>query len=139
MLSLSVTLMGVFTLPVLDLIGGLAAARLFGLAVLLLVAYAFALAGHYAMYNRRTKRSMSYFPLQERAASPARHAATTCAALMSSGPSEISCAGGIALAACGCLAKSSSVRSGRRWKTRCSPLLILYRTEGSHEALSLPA
>jgi hypothetical protein len=32
-------------------------------------------------------------------------------------------------------------RSGRRWKTvtRCSPLLILYRTEGSHEALRLAA
>ena len=48
---------------------------------------------------------------------------------------------GSRLTARGCFAKSSSVRGGRRWKTvtRCSPLLILYRTEGSHEALSLAA
>jgi hypothetical protein len=90
---------------------------------------------------RRTKAGRHGGAGTSKPSSPARHAAETCAGLVSSGPSEISCAGGIALAARGCFAKSSSVRSGRRWKTvtRCSPLLILYRTEGSHEALSLAA
>lgn len=66
MLSLSTTLIGVFVLPVLDAIGQEAASRVFGLAALLLLGYAFALAGHYEMYNPRAGRSMQYFPLQER-------------------------------------------------------------------------
>jgi len=68
LLSLSITLIGVFVLPVLDVIGQTAASRLFGLAALLLVGYALALAAHYEMYNPRTARSMTYFPLQERVA-----------------------------------------------------------------------
>jgi hypothetical protein len=90
---------------------------------------------------RRTKAGRHGGAGTSKPSGPARHAGETCVGLVSSGPSEISCAGGIALAARGCFAKSSSVRSGRRWKTvtRCSSLLILYRTEGSHEALSLAA
>lgn len=65
MLSLSVTLIGVFALPALDVIGQEAASRLFGLSVLFLLGYAFALAGHYEMY-RAGARTMSYFPAQER-------------------------------------------------------------------------
>jgi hypothetical protein len=68
MLSLSVTLIGVFVLPVLDLIGLPTASKLFGLAALLLAGYAFALAGHYEMYNPNSGRSMTYFPFQERIA-----------------------------------------------------------------------
>jgi hypothetical protein len=68
LLSLSTTLIGVFTLPMLDVVGLRTSAKLFGLAVLLLVGYAFALAGHYEMYNPRTGRSMDYFPRQERVA-----------------------------------------------------------------------
>jgi hypothetical protein len=66
LLSLSITLIGVFTLPMLGVIGLHTAAKLFGLVVLLLLGYTFALAGHYEMYNRRTGRSMAYFPRQER-------------------------------------------------------------------------
>jgi hypothetical protein len=67
-LSLSITLIGVFALPALDAIGREAATRLFGLASLLLVGYALALAGHYELYNPTTSRSMRYFPRQERVA-----------------------------------------------------------------------
>lgn len=66
MLSLSFTLVGVFILPVLDIIGEHAAGTVFGFAVLLLLGYAFALAGHYEMLDPRTRRSMAYFPVQER-------------------------------------------------------------------------
>ena len=66
LLSLSLTLIGVFVLPVLEVIGRVTASKLFGLAVLLLVGYGFAIAGHYEMFNPYTGRSMDYFPLQER-------------------------------------------------------------------------
>jgi hypothetical protein len=66
LLSLSITLIGVFVLPALDAIGRQTVEKLFGLAVILLVGYAFALAGHYEMFNPRTGRSMKYFPYQER-------------------------------------------------------------------------
>jgi hypothetical protein len=65
MLSLALTLIGVFVLPVLHAIGAETASKIFGLAVLLLVGYAFSLAGHYEMYNPTSARSMAYFPLQE--------------------------------------------------------------------------
>jgi hypothetical protein len=38
----------------------------FGLALLLFIGYPFALAGHYDMYNRKSGRSMRYFPVQEK-------------------------------------------------------------------------
>ncbi len=66
MLSLAVTLIGVFALPALDIIDQEAASRLFGLSGLFLLGYAFALAGHYEMY-RPGARTMRYFPTQERA------------------------------------------------------------------------
>lgn len=65
MLSLSITLIGVFALPALDAVGRGTASRLFGLSVLFLLGYAFALAGHYEMYTPGP-RSMVYFPVQER-------------------------------------------------------------------------
>lgn len=64
-LSLSVMLVGVFTLPALDVVDSGTAARLFGLAALLLLGYAFALVGHYEMY-KPGPRSMRFFPTQER-------------------------------------------------------------------------
>lgn len=57
-----------FTLRInreIDVIGRESASRLFGLSVLLLLGYAFALAGHYEMY-RAGARTMCYFPTQER-------------------------------------------------------------------------
>ena len=66
LISLLIASIGVFALP----ISGLADLNIiklsFGLAVLLFVRYAFALAGHYDMYNNRTRRSKLYFPFQER-------------------------------------------------------------------------
>lgn len=71
MLSLAITLIGVFVLPVLGLVGRATAARLFGLATILLLGWAIALAGHYELYNPTTARSYDYFPLQERVATGA--------------------------------------------------------------------
>lgn len=67
-LSMTVTMIGVFVMPVLGLVGSRFAERAFGLSVLLLVGYAGALAGHYEMFNPRSVRSMRYFPLQEKVA-----------------------------------------------------------------------
>src|SRR5262245_3581359 len=57
LLSLLVIAVAVFVAPVLGFGGEEFAKKAFGLAVLLLVGYAFALAGHYDMYNRHTSRS----------------------------------------------------------------------------------
>jgi hypothetical protein len=65
LLSLLVIALGVFISPVLTIGGAVFAKKAFGLAVLLLVGYAFALAGHYDMYNPRTPRSWKYCPRQE--------------------------------------------------------------------------
>jgi hypothetical protein len=68
LLSLSTSFIGVFVLPVLDVIDRAAASRMFGLAAVLLLGWAFTLAGHYELYNPTTARSYRYFPLQERVA-----------------------------------------------------------------------
>jgi hypothetical protein len=68
LLSLTTSFIGVFVLPILDVIGRHAASRMFGLAAVLLLGWAFALAGHYEMYNWTTKRSYDPFPRQERIA-----------------------------------------------------------------------
>ena len=54
--------------PWLRLVSEVTAERALGLAVLLLVGYAFALAGHYEMFNPRTSRSFRAFPFQEKVA-----------------------------------------------------------------------
>lgn len=64
--SLAVTMLGVFVAPILGISGAALALKAFGLSVLLLVGYPFALAGHYDMFNRRTRRSWTYCPTQER-------------------------------------------------------------------------
>jgi len=66
LLSLLVTMLGVFIAPVLDIGGVALPAKAFGASVLLLTGYPFALAGHYDMYNFRTSRTMAYCPTQER-------------------------------------------------------------------------
>jgi hypothetical protein len=66
LLSMVVAMVGVFVLPILNLVGVNFMKLSFGLAVLLFISYPFALAGHYNMYNNKTKRSLSYFPSQEK-------------------------------------------------------------------------
>jgi hypothetical protein len=64
--SMLVVAVGVLVLPILN-VANLKFMRLaFGLALLLFIGYPFALAGHYDMYNRKTGRSMRYFPFQEK-------------------------------------------------------------------------
>jgi hypothetical protein len=64
--SLVVAAAGVFLAPILAIGGSQTPAKAFGLSVLLLCGYPFALAGHYEMYNPRTARSSAYCPKQER-------------------------------------------------------------------------
>jgi hypothetical protein len=56
---------GVFIAPILGLGGMAVPTKAFGLSVLLLAGYPFALAGHYDMFNPRTSRTMVYCPRQE--------------------------------------------------------------------------
>lgn len=66
LLSMVVLLVGVFTLPILDLVDMNFVKHSFGLAVILFIGYPFTLAGHYDMYNNKTPRSYDYFPFQEK-------------------------------------------------------------------------
>ncbi|MFJ8212113.1 hypothetical protein [Streptomyces sp. NPDC096033] len=66
LVSLAVTMLGVFLAPILGISGASAALKAFGLSVLLLAGYPFALASHYEMFNPRTRRTMTYCPRQER-------------------------------------------------------------------------
>lgn len=59
--------LGVFILPTLAMPATWLGTRAFGLAVLLFVGHCFALAGHYELYNPKTRRSYEYFPRQEKA------------------------------------------------------------------------
>ncbi|PWI19326.1 hypothetical protein DI272_38090 [Streptomyces sp. Act143] len=68
LLSIAVTMLGVFIAPVLEIGSATVPIRAFGLSVLLLAGYPFALAGHYDMFNPRTRRSWTYCPRQERIA-----------------------------------------------------------------------
>jgi hypothetical protein len=66
LLSLVVTMFGIFIVPILGF-GSLSfAKKAFGLSVLLLTGYPFALAGHYDLFNRCTARSFDYFTYQEK-------------------------------------------------------------------------
>ncbi len=66
LVSMLVTVIGVFALPILGLADPTFIKYSFGLAVLLFVGYPFALAAHYDMYNSKTARSYLYFPFQEK-------------------------------------------------------------------------
>ena len=68
LLSLLVTMLGVFIAPILNIGGAALPKKAFGMSVLLLIGYPFALVGHYDMYNPRTTRTMMYCPKQERIA-----------------------------------------------------------------------
>ena|SRR5438105_3676811 len=65
--SLGITLVGVFIVPILHIGSSAVPAKAFGLSVLLLAGYPWVLAGHYDLY-RRDRRSMAYFPAQEKIA-----------------------------------------------------------------------
>ena len=67
LLSLLITMLGVFVAPIVAVGGSTFPVKAFGASVILLAGYPFALAGHYDMYNIRTSRSMVYCPPQERA------------------------------------------------------------------------
>ncbi|GHO51369.1 hypothetical protein [Ktedonospora formicarum] len=64
--SMFVLVIGIYILPVLGFANQKFITYAFGLAVLLFIGYPFALAAHYDMYNRKTKRSFEYFPYQEK-------------------------------------------------------------------------
>ena len=64
--SMVTIVIGVYLLPILNLVDTIFLKSSFGLAVLLFVGYPFALVGHYDMYNRKTERTYKYFPRQER-------------------------------------------------------------------------
>lgn len=64
--SMLVVVIGVFVLPILNVANLRFMKLAFGLALLLFIGYPFALAGHYDMYNRKTTRSVKYFPFQEK-------------------------------------------------------------------------
>lgn len=68
LISMVVTVVGVFALSLLGVTNLNFTKHAFGLAVLLFVGYPFALAGHYDMYNNNTPRSYLYFPFQEKVA-----------------------------------------------------------------------
>lgn len=66
LVSMAVAMFGVFAFPILGFFDINFPKYAFGLAVLLFIGYPFALAGHYDMYNKKTKRSYLYFPFQEK-------------------------------------------------------------------------
>lgn len=68
LLAMLVSLLGVFLLPAVGLVDQRFAQMAFGLVALLFVGHAFALAAHYELYSRGRKRSMRYFPPQEKVA-----------------------------------------------------------------------
>ena len=68
LISMTITTISVFILPILGVTDINIVKRFFVLALLLFSGYPFALAGHYDMYNPRTRRSNLYFPFQERIA-----------------------------------------------------------------------
>lgn len=70
LLAMLVTAAGVFVLPSLNIADTALFRILFGLAAILFVGHAFALAGHYELYNplKGRTRSFRYFPPQEKVA-----------------------------------------------------------------------
>ena len=59
---------GVFIAPVLGAVNINVVQMWFGLGALLFVGHSFALAGHYELFNNKTKRTYRYFPPQEKVA-----------------------------------------------------------------------
>lgn len=68
LLGLLVVGVGVFALPVLNVVGETTMRKALGLGIVFWIGHVFALAGHYELYNPKTKRSMVYFPCQEKVA-----------------------------------------------------------------------
>jgi Ni/Fe-hydrogenase subunit HybB-like protein len=63
-----ITSLDTFVLPGLGYLAVATAAKLLGLATVVFVGHSFAIAGHYELFNRRSKRSYRYFPTQEKIA-----------------------------------------------------------------------
>jgi hypothetical protein len=69
LLSLMVTLFGVFVAPIMSLYGVSTAAAALGFAMTLLACYPFALAGHYKLFDPQNARKYpKFFPSQEKIA-----------------------------------------------------------------------
>ncbi|MFA4918823.1 MAG: hypothetical protein WC581_06185 [Thermodesulfovibrionales bacterium] len=66
LLAMLAASIGIFVLPVLGFSNLGLVKVLFGLSTILFVGHAFAIAGHYELFNWRTKRSFKYFPMQEK-------------------------------------------------------------------------
>jgi hypothetical protein len=69
LLSMMLIAIGVFILPILGLIGLNIVKRIFVLAILLVVGYPFAMAGHYELFTlREARKHPDFFPSQEKLA-----------------------------------------------------------------------
>lgn len=68
LLGLLVVGLGVFALPVLNVVGETTIGKALGLGVVLWIGHVFALAGHYELYNPNTPRSMAFCPCLEKVA-----------------------------------------------------------------------
>lgn len=66
LLAMLVTVVGVFVAPLFEAVDASRARVLFGLAALLFVGHAFALAGHYELFSRGRKRSFVWWSRQEK-------------------------------------------------------------------------
>src|SRR5437867_512481 len=64
--SMVILIVGIFILPVFGFDDQRFMTYAFGLAMLLFIGFPFGLAGHYDMYNNKSKRSYHYFPSQEK-------------------------------------------------------------------------
>jgi hypothetical protein len=68
LISIGLSILGVFVLPISGYRVLLRAHQWFGLSLLLLFGHMVTLATHYELFNVTTARSMQYFPRQERVA-----------------------------------------------------------------------
>jgi len=66
LIAMLVATLGIFVLPVVGLVDVAFVKASFALSTLLFVGHSFAIAGHYELFNPRTRRSFKYFPLQEK-------------------------------------------------------------------------
>jgi hypothetical protein len=65
---MTVTVLGIFVAPVLEIVDMHIIQVILGLVALLYLGYAVALAGHYELFSRGKKRSMVWWPRQEKIA-----------------------------------------------------------------------
>jgi hypothetical protein len=68
LVAMIVTVSGVFVLPALGINDSSTIKIMFGLGAILFVGHSISMAGHYELFNNKTKRSFAYFPFQEKVA-----------------------------------------------------------------------